>query len=183
MVLAVPDLTDGVVRLRVPERRDVDAIYAACQDPDIIRFTRVPYPYSRLHAQTFVRNSAQELRSGTAAHLVIADAGADELLGACGLIIDRMRRAGEVGYWVAPGVRRRGAASRAVRLLTRWAHGDLGLVRVQLMADVRNAASQAVARTCGFQREGVLRSYEDRLGDRIDYVMFSLLRGEDARGL
>ena len=58
MSLAVPDLTDGVVRLRAPERRDVDAIHAACQDPDIIRFTRVPYPYSRVHAQTFVRNAA-----------------------------------------------------------------------------------------------------------------------------
>jgi RimJ/RimL family protein N-acetyltransferase len=32
-----------------------------------------------------------------------------------------------------------------------------------------------VARRCGFRREGVLRSYEDRLGTRIDYVMFSRL--------
>src|SRR5687768_3309739 len=111
MMLAVPDLTNGVVRLRVPERRDVDPIYAACQDPDIVRFTRVPFPYSRVHAQTFVRNSAHEIRSGTAAHLVIVDAMSDTLLGACGLMIDRMRRAGEVGYWVAPEMRRRGAAS------------------------------------------------------------------------
>jgi RimJ/RimL family protein N-acetyltransferase len=182
-MLAVPDLSDGVVRLRVPERRDEEPIYAACQDADIIRFTRVPYPYSRMHAQAFVRNSAQEIRAGTAAHLVIADDRTDEMLGACGLTIDRIRRSGEVGYWVAPASRRRGVASRAVRLLTGWAHGDLGLLRVQLMADARNTASQAVARTCGFQREGVLRSYEDRLGDRIDYVMFSLLPGEESGDL
>ena len=50
MSLAVPALSDGTVRLRVPERRDVDPIHAACQDADIIRFTRVPYPYSRVHA-------------------------------------------------------------------------------------------------------------------------------------
>jgi RimJ/RimL family protein N-acetyltransferase len=43
------------------------------------------------------------------------------------------------------------------------------------MADERNLPSQEVARACGFQREGVLRSYEDRLGTRIDYVMFSRL--------
>jgi RimJ/RimL family protein N-acetyltransferase len=46
------------------------------------------------------------------------------------------------------------------------------------MADARNLASQRVAEHCGFQREGILRSYEDRLGDRIDYVMFSVLPGE-----
>ncbi len=178
MSLAVPDLTDGVVRLRVPERRDVDPIHAACQDPDIVRFTRVPYPYSRVHAQTFVRNSGHELRAGTAAHLVIADAVTDTLLGCCGLMLDRPRRSAEVGYWVAPEQRRRGAASRAVLLLTGWAFGALGIVRVQLMADLRNLPSQAVARHCGFQREGVLRSYEDRLGTRIDYVMFSRLEDD-----
>ena len=175
MSLSVPDLTDGLVRLRVPERRDVDPIHAACQDPDIIRFTRVPYPYSRVHAQTFIRNSAHELRAGSAAHLVIADAATDTLLGCCGLMLDRPRRSAEVGYWVAPEQRRRGAASRSVRLLTDWAFDTLGIVRVQLMADRRNDASQAVARRCGFQREGVLRSYEDRLGTRIDYVMYSRL--------
>jgi RimJ/RimL family protein N-acetyltransferase len=178
MSLAVPDLTDGIVRLRVPDRRDVDAIHAACQDGDIIRFTRVPYPYSRVHAQTFVRNSAHELRAGTAAHLVIADAVTDTLLGCCGLMLDRPRRSAEVGYWVAPEQRRRGAASGAVRLLTGWAFDSLGIVRVQLMADLRNEPSQAVARHCGFQQEGVLRSYEDRLGTRIDYVMFSRLVGD-----
>ena len=178
MMLAVPELTNGVVRLRIPERRDVDAIYTACQDPDIVRFTRVPFPYSRVHAQTFVRNATQEIRSGTAAHLVIADATTDRLLGACGLIIDRVRRAGEVGYWVAPEMRRRGAASGAVRLLTQWAHQDLGLLRVQLMADQRNVASQAVAATCGYEREGILRSYEDRLGHRVDFVMFSCIAGQ-----
>ena len=175
MSLAVPDLTDGNVRLREPERRDIDPIHAACQDPDIIRFTRVPYPYSRVHAQTFVRNSMHELRAGTAAHLVIADAATDTLLGCCGLMLDRPRRSAEVGYWVAPEQRRRGAASGAVLLLTQWAFTGLGIVRVQLMADQRNVPSQAVARHCGFQREGVLRSYEDRLGSRIDYVMFSRL--------
>ena len=167
MTLAVPDLTDDLVRLRVPDRRDVDAIYSACQDPDIIRFTRVPYPYSRVHAQTFVRNAAHELRAGTAAHLVIADAATDTLLGCCGLMLDRLRR--------SPEPRRGGAASRAVLLLTAWAFRTLGIVRVQLMADQRNVPSQEVARRCGFQREGVLRSYEDRLGTRIDYVMFSRL--------
>lgn len=177
-MLIVPALSDGVVSLRAPEPRDVDEIAKACQDPEIVRFTRVPSPYSRAHAQAFVRNSAQELRSGTGVHLVVADAGIDGLLGVVGLTIDRDRRSGEVGYWVAPLARGHGIASRSVRLVVPWAFESLGLQRVQLMADARNVASQRVAQECGFTREGMLRSYEDRLGERIDFVVFSVLPGE-----
>jgi RimJ/RimL family protein N-acetyltransferase len=173
-----PDLSDGVVRLRPPERTDVDAIYEACQDPAIVRFTRVPFPYSRLHAQAFVRNAAHEWRAGSGVHLVAADPSTDGLLGVVGLVLDRTRRSAEVGYWVTPAARGRGVARRGVRLAVGWAVGELALARVQLMADVRNEASQRVAAACGFRREGLLRSYEERLGDRIDYVMFSVLPGE-----
>jgi RimJ/RimL family protein N-acetyltransferase len=178
VILSVPDLTDGVVRLRVPDRKDVDAIHDACQDPAIVRFTRVPFPYSRLHAQAFVRNSAHELRAGSGVHLVSADAETDALAGVVGLMVDDGRRSGEVGYWVTPAARGREVARRGVRLMVEWAMPALALERVQLMADVRNLASQRVAEVCGFRREGVLRSYEDRLGERIDYVMFSVLPGE-----
>jgi RimJ/RimL family protein N-acetyltransferase len=178
MTTAGPDLSDGVVRLRVPDRRDVDPVFDACQDPAIVRFTRVPFPYTRAHAQAFVRNAQQELRSGRGVHLVAADAGTDDLLGVVGLVLDHTRRSAEVGYWVAPAARGRGVARRAVRLVVGWAFGHYDLQRVQLMADLRNLASQRVAEVCGFHREGVLRSYEDRLGERIDYVMFSVLPGE-----
>jgi RimJ/RimL family protein N-acetyltransferase len=175
---AGPDLSDGVVRLRMPARSDVDAIHEACQDPAIIRFTRVPFPYSRLHAQAFVRNAQHELRTGSGVHVVAADPRTDALLGVCGLVLDRPRRSAEVGYWVAPWTRGRHVARRSVRQLVAWAFAEFDLRRVQLMADVRNVASQRVAEVCGFHREGVLRSFEDRLGDRIDYVMFSVLPGE-----
>jgi ribosomal-protein-alanine N-acetyltransferase len=51
---------------------------------------------------------------------------------------------------------------------------------LQLRADVRNAASNRVAEKAGFTREGVLRSSRRnvRLGRRVDFVMWSLLRAE-----
>lgn len=177
-MIEVPDLSDGMVRCRPPARDDVDAIHAACQDPAIVRFTRIPVPYTRVHAQAFVRNAAHELRAGTGAHLVVADATTDALVGVCGLVLDRTRRSGEVGYWVVPTARGRRVARRAVRLVAGWALRDLGLLRVQVMIDARNAASQRVAEACGFRREGLLRSYEDRLGERIDFVIGCVLPGE-----
>ncbi|MFO1538824.1 MAG: GNAT family N-acetyltransferase, partial [Actinomycetota bacterium] len=112
-MIEVPDLSDGMVRCRPPARDDVDAIHAASQDPAIVRFTRIPVPYTRVHAQAFVRNAAHELRAGTGAHLVVADATTDALVGVCGLVLDRTRRSGEVGYWVVPTGRGRGGARRA----------------------------------------------------------------------
>jgi RimJ/RimL family protein N-acetyltransferase len=52
--------------------------------------------------------------------------------------------------------------------------------RLQLRADEQNPASRRVAEKAGFTQEGILRSsrFNPRLGRRIDFVMYSLLRGE-----
>ena len=53
-----PVLTDGVITLRLARESDIDAVVAACQDPDIAYWTVVPSPYFREHAEQFV-NMAQ----------------------------------------------------------------------------------------------------------------------------
>ena len=45
------------LELSIPVDTDVDAIYDACQDPDIQRYTTVPSPYGRQDAVGFVRRS------------------------------------------------------------------------------------------------------------------------------
>jgi RimJ/RimL family protein N-acetyltransferase len=54
------------------------------------------------------------------------------------------------------------------------------LQRLQLRAAVENHASNRVAEKAGFTREGVLRSqrFNARIGRRVDFVMWSLLREE-----
>ena len=71
-------------------------------------------------------------------------------------------------------------ARRAVRLVCVWAFGDVGLYRLEITADVLNVASQAVAASCGFTREGVLRANIVIKGRRRDTVLFSLLRNDPA---
>ena len=66
-------------------------------------------------------------------------------------------------------------ARRAVRLLSTWALSELGLERLELLAHPGNAASQALAQSAGFTREGLLRRYRRRHGVREDLVMFSRL--------
>jgi RimJ/RimL family protein N-acetyltransferase len=176
MPLVVPDLADGELRLRPPERGDVDAVTVACQDPEIARFTRVPSPYERAHAEGWIAHAADAWRAGTEAVFVVVDTQGGELLGSVGLMrLDDDRAVAEIGYWVAAGARQRGVATRSVRLVSRWAVRDLGVRRLELMTHVENVASQRVAASTGFVREGVLRSYVTLECGVSDVVMFSLL--------
>jgi RimJ/RimL family protein N-acetyltransferase len=89
--------------------------------------------------------------------------------------LDDDRFVAEIGYWVAKAARGRGVATRAVRLVSRWAVRDLGVQRLELMTRVENEGSQRVAVAAGFRREGVLRSYITHRAGQFDVVMFSLL--------
>jgi RimJ/RimL family protein N-acetyltransferase len=84
------------------------------------------------------------------------------------------RRSSE--YWLLPEARGKGLATRAVLLVARWAFGRIGVERIGLLADPRNESSVRVAERAGFKREGVLRSWTDVNGVRVDHVSFSLLR-------
>jgi len=113
--LAIPTLTDGELTLRAPRPDDADAITAACQDPEIPRWTLVPSPYRREHAVEYVARTAQEARTGETAAFLAFD-GDGRLLGSISLMeIDRERGYGEIGYWVAEEARGRGVATRALR--------------------------------------------------------------------
>ena len=48
-------LTTERLVLHVPDDSDIDAITAACQDPEIPRWTTVPSPYTREHGEGYVR--------------------------------------------------------------------------------------------------------------------------------
>jgi RimJ/RimL family protein N-acetyltransferase len=171
-----PPLTDDAVRLRPWTVDDIGPAHRATQDPLIPRFTRVPADQTQDDVRLFLATQEPARAGGRALGLVIADAGTGELLGSVGLLgFDWDERRCEVGYWLASWARGRGAATSAVRLLAPWGLRELGLARVALHTTPDNEPSQRVAERAGFTREGVLRSFEERDGRRLDVVVFSLL--------
>ena len=102
---------------------------AACQDPAIQRWTLVPSPYRREHAEEWLAGAAQRAQAGeTVSLLAVGEEG--RLAGSFSLMeIDLDRGYGEIGYWVARrGARPRGrhagdaAAARVVHRAS-WACG------------------------------------------------------------
>lgn len=149
-----PPLSDGVITLRAMTSADVDALVAACRDPEIPRWTRVPVPYRRADALSWIAGSELELDAGVTIGWLAVDAE-DRLLASISVMqIDRAAGTGEIGYWVAREARGRGVATRAVRLVRDWAPAALGLTTLEIEAHEDNLASQAVARSAGFTETG-----------------------------
>jgi RimJ/RimL family protein N-acetyltransferase len=155
IVLPDPPLGDGVVTLRPWRDADVVPITAACQAPDISRYTTVPSPYTEADAAAFIARSHDELAAGEGVHLAVVAADDDHrVLGAIGM--DLGGSVATVGYWVAPDARHLGAASRALRLVTPWAFEALGLSVVLAEIRVGNEASVHVARAAGYEQTGAI---------------------------
>ncbi|MER7753086.1 GNAT family N-acetyltransferase [Kitasatospora sp. NPDC097643] len=168
--------TDRLV-LRAPQESDIDAIFAACQDEEIQRWTVVPIPYRREDAEFFVHTLAPEgLRDGTEFIWCVVERETGRLVGTQS--VSRFAAdptAASVGWWTAREQRGRGYTVEAAREVARWALTELGLRRLQWLAYVGNDGSRAVAERVGYRFEGTLRSYAEQRGVFHDSWVSSLL--------
>ncbi|WP_030854103.1 GNAT family N-acetyltransferase [Streptomyces griseus] len=169
-------LTTQRLLLRPFGPQDTFRVHAACQDPDIQRWTVIPSPYRLTDAELFTTRLAPAGWSNDSAYgfaLVLRES--DALVGA--LSVDRRSRPGtyEVGYWSAPEHRGRGYVTEAVLTAARWAFTSLGAERLEWRAETGNVASRAVALRAGFRLEGEQRSGLLNKGVRRDAWTAALL--------
>ena len=177
----VRPLSDGVVRLEPLDDRFVPDFEHLAKDPDVVRFTRVPPERADGFASGWVDRYVSGWDDGSRAGFAILTSD-DAFLGMVGLVeLDLAGRQGEIGYMVAPAARGQGVAGRALRLVSAWALGPLGLERVELRISSENEPSLRVAERLGFVREGVVRSLHLKDDVRSDVVVYSLLRPEAGR--
>ncbi|MFD3457579.1 GNAT family N-acetyltransferase [Streptomyces sp. NPDC058691] len=159
---------------------DTDAVLTACQDPDIPRWTSVPSPYTREHAEDFVgRICTEGWRDDLVYNFAAVTRDEGRLVGAMGLVrleqLQSMERQAELGYWTAKEHRGRGLTTEAATAVARWALTDLGVERLEWYAEAGNHGSRAVALKLGFRMEGTLRARIVHQGTRRDAWTGSLL--------
>lgn len=135
-------------RLRDLQPNDAEWIYRACQDTDIQRWTMVPRPYTREHAESFVVDYGGEL-----AAYAIVTALTNEPVGVAGLHHVRDGVA-SVGYWVAPWGRGHRAAASALRVLRTLIHRNTEAQTVRALIAETNVASRRTAERAGFTIAG-----------------------------
>jgi RimJ/RimL family protein N-acetyltransferase len=174
-------LTTDRLLLRPFTIADTDAVFEACQDPEIPRWTTIPSPYTREHARAWTERIAPDgWRLDTAYNFAVTSRADGSLAGAMGLVRlqglpDGPRRVAELGYWTGPEHRGRGLTTEAARAVAHWALAELRVERLEWYAEAGNERSWAVARAVGFHREGTLRGYTHHRGTRRDAWVGSLL--------
>jgi ribosomal-protein-serine acetyltransferase len=177
-----PTLTDKIVTLRSFQSGDAEPFYAAARESlgELIPWMTWAHPaYSEHDVTEYIRIVRDSWEAGTFFAFAITDAHNGTMLGAASLShIHPVYHFCNLGYWIRTSRRGNGLAGRAARLAAGFGFEQLGLIRVEVLVSVGNAASLKVAEKSGAQREGILR---DRITVREqihDAVMFSFVRAD-----
>lgn len=152
---------------------DAEPIFEYCQDAEIQRFTRVPVPYERTHAEEFTSGAT---RSDSSCLWAIRQGST--LVGTAELRFVGPGVA-ECGYWVGQPFRGRGIMSEALGMIVDHAFDGIGLDRVTWDAAVGNTASAAVVQRNGFRFDGTAPSGLELRGELFDAWLGSLRRTDD----
>lgn len=137
------------VRLRALTADDADAYAAGTADPTVRAYAHLPEPsYTPERVRELVAGPIEEgLREGSLAVLAIADQDGT-FLGSM-VVFDVEAPSAEVGFWLAPEARGRGAATGALEAAGELAR-SVGLTELRARTVVANDASAATLRRAGF---------------------------------
>lgn len=167
---------DRRVVLRPHRGDDLARVTEMCSDPEFVRWTTTPDPYSTADGQAFLTGFVPAQVDGGRAMLWAMEAidGATAAGGGparfCGTMEIRIQGSGrgEIAFGLHPDARGLGLVRRAGRLALDWAFDVVGLRAIEWRAGVGNWASRHVAAALGFRFEGVRRAAMDQRGALVD---------------
>ncbi|RTL89004.1 N-acetyltransferase [Ancylobacter aquaticus] len=180
-----PMLVEGeTVLLRLPQMADFAAWSALReQSRDFLtpwEPTWPPYDLTRGSFRRRMRRYARDVREDAAYPFLVIRRADRALLG--GVSLSNIRRGvtqtASLGYWMGAPYAGKGYMGAAVRTLLPFAHGTLGLRRIEAACLPGNAPSMRLLEGSGFRREGYGRQYLCINGTWQDHVLFARLAGD-----
>jgi RimJ/RimL family protein N-acetyltransferase len=176
-MIELPTLRGSRCTLRALHLGDAASIARHADDEGVWQnlFEGFPRPYTLEDAQAWCGEGHQRPEVG---HLWAIDVQG-QAIGCCAVRPDSgwLRCNAEVGYWIGREFWRRGITSEALALISSWAWTALPeLTRLYAPIFAWNAGSQAVARRCGYVKEGAFPQSAIKGGRVIDRVQYGLYR-------
>ena len=162
MLFPIPDYTasENGIGIRPYRQEDGEPMYEAVMESltNLNRFLACFKNTNRQEVQNLVNACVDVWRKGEQFYFVIFDVATNHVLGSVSIErIDPFNFFASIGYWVRSSALKKGVAKTAALLAARFAFQKLGLVRLELVIDITNLASQRVAEKIGALKEGVLR--------------------------
>lgn len=173
-------LRGEIVLLRPLELSDAEPLAAIGLDAELWRWTPRSIR-SRKDMESYVREALNERDRGTAVPFVVELLETGDVAGSTrfGNVVPGHRRL-EIGWtWLAPALHGSAVNTEMKLLMFSHAFDELGMNRVELKTDARNARSRAAMRAIGCTEEGTLRRHTlTDSGYVRDTVYFSVIRDE-----
>lgn len=178
MERATAELTGGRVRLEPLDHRHHDGLCAAIADGRLweLAVTLVPHPDE---VRGFIDDAIAARAAGTQLAYATVDLATGRIAGSTRLMaINTTHRRLEIGWTFLGRTWQRTAVNTEAKLLMlTHAFEELGMNRVELLTDARNAASRAAITRLGAVEEGVMRQHMVmRDGHVRDTVVHALTR-------
>jgi RimJ/RimL family protein N-acetyltransferase len=170
------ELSDGVVRLRAVETRDLETLRRWINDPETTRYLTTSWPVSSQdQLDWFERSRHDDSKKKLIIELVDA-----ELIGVFSLTnIDLHNRSVEVGITIgAADYRGKGLASRSLRLAVNVLFDHFNYHRIWAQILETNEMCRNLFQHAGFEEEGVLRESVYWNGRMVGKVIVAKLRME-----
>jgi RimJ/RimL family protein N-acetyltransferase len=177
-------LTDTAITLRPWGAEDATAMYEAVRESmqslgAWLPWCHAGYDLSDAHARMAVCREGWALGELYAFAVLDTDG---RLLGSAGLSqINRIHRSANAGYWLRASAQGRGWASRALMQVARFGFEQLGLIRVEIVAEPGNVASRRTAERAGARFEGIARNKIWSRDRPADATVYSLVPGDLAQ--
>ena len=109
----------------------------------------------------------------------IFDRAETTALGGCGLHTRAGQHSLEIGYWIRSDHQNQGYATEITRALVKTAFEYSEIDNIQIMCDVKNAASLRVIEKVGFRKEGVLLHRQKNANGEFQDLQVSVLLRDD----
>ncbi|MBU0635985.1 GNAT family N-acetyltransferase [Candidatus Micrarchaeota archaeon] len=146
-------------------------------DTVAFRFVPLPQPHSKKDSIEWIQKVRKENRNKRTYQFVIVDKKTKQLVGGMGLHhMSKINNKCEMGYLIYNKLRKKGIGFQAGQLVLELAFRKLKLNKVSLQIDIKNKASQALARKLGFFREGRLKQEYFRNGKYYDAFIYSIFK-------
>ncbi len=162
-----------MVRLRYQKVSDAEGYFEILSNPNFEYF-EVSVKSLEEEREWLEKNAEKRKRNLEHNFAILYE---DELVGACGIVIDQHRpHMGEIGYFLDEKHWGKGIATEAVKQLEKFVFEELELVRIEIRLEPENKASERVAVKCGYQKEGLIRKNYKRDGEYRDCLLYAKVR-------